>query len=196
MKKIINGIMVSWPLYHITFKSRVESILEQGLLPARNLEPLGFEQPYPSDDNYVYLFNAIRIRKNITKVLTQSDGTWLNDKEILEVKLPSTHPLEREYDQATITLRLSGDELKWFLKDRSQFSGTLMNLAEDYVRYYFKRTHGIEYEGNFTIKDVCEFIDSNISDQEWNENDGCYRTPKTISPRYLRIISIEKLSTP
>jgi hypothetical protein len=189
MRKDINGIKISWPLYHITLNTRIESILQHGLLPAKDFKRLGFDQPYPSDDDYVYLFNSIRMHKNINKVLTESEGSWLKDKELLEVKIPSAHPLEREYDQATISLRLSGEALDWFLEGRKQ------NSAEDYVRYYFQKTYGIEYTGKYTIEDVIGFLDSNISDVDWDENDGSYRTPKPISSKYLRIISVEKFST-
>ena len=190
MRKDIDGIVVSWPLYHITLNDRIDSILQRGLLPAKDFKHLGFDQPYPSDDNYVYLFNSIRMHKNIKKVLTESDGSWLKDKVLLEVKPPSTHPLEREYDQATISLRLSGEALNWFLEGRKQ------NSAEDYVRYYFQKTYGIKYTGSYTIKDIIIFVDSKISDHDWDEKDGCYRTRKSISPDCLQIITVEDFSTP
>jgi hypothetical protein len=190
MRKEIDGMMVSWPLFHITLDTRVESVLQHGLLPAKDSKRLGFDQPYPSDDNYVYLFNSTRLHKNINKVLTESDGGWLEDKVIMEVKLPSAHPLEREYDQATISLRLAGEALDWFLEGRKHKS------AEDYVRYYFQKTYGIEYTGKYTTEDVIKFIDSNISYNDWDEKDGSYRTAKPISPKHLRIISAEDIGTP
>ena len=133
MRKDIDGIAVSWPLYHITFNDLIDSILQRGLLSAKDFKHLGFDQPYPSDDNYVYLFNSIRMHNNIQRVLTESDGSWLKDKGLLEVKPQYTHPLEREYDQATISLRLSGEALNWFLEGRRQHSEIPINSADDYV---------------------------------------------------------------
>ena len=195
MRREIDGTVVSCPLYHITLKPRIASILQHGLIPAKDSKGLGFDQPYPSDENYVYLFNSIRMRENIDKVLTKTDGSWLKDKEILEVTLPDGHPLEREYEQATMPLRLSGEALDWFLEGRRQSSETPIDSPEDYVRYYFHKTHGIEYTGEFKIMNVCQFIDSNISDINWDENDGSYRTVKAISSEHFRMISVEEFGT-
>jgi hypothetical protein len=178
--------------YHITFKDRINSIFKIGLVPAKDLKATGFDQPYPSDENFVYLFNTARIHKN----LHQSGEGWLRDKVMLSVNLPVTHPLEREYDQAVISLRLTGDALKWFLNGRKQSSSVPIDTIDAYVHHYFQKVHGIDYSGRFTIGDVREFIDKNISDKQWAENDGCYRTRKPIPPDCLEILPIEKLNTP
>ena len=189
MKREIDGQMISCPMYHITLKPRTESIFKHGLLPARDSKGLGFDQPYPSDDSFVYLFNSIRMQKNVSRVLNETDGSWLADKEILEIDFPSSHTLEREYDQAVIPLKLSGEALDWFLGGRKQ------NSPEEYIRYYFQKTYGIKYTGNFTISDICQFIDSEISDESWDEKDGSYRTTKAISPELIRTVPLEKFST-
>lgn len=182
-----------WLCYHITFKSRVDSILKSGLLPAAELKGRGYEQPYPSDDRFVHLFNPVRMKKNIDRLLSQPDQTWLADKEILEVRLPESHPVEREYDQAIISLRLAGEELEWFLEGQKRSSGGINGSAEDYVRHYFKKTHGIDYTGGFTMKDVCDFIDAEISDDQWARNDGAYRTKVPIPSECLRIASTNSI---
>ena len=171
-------------LYHITFKSRLDSILKLGLLPARDLKKMGFEQPYPSDDRFVHLFNPIRMKKN----LGRASAAWLLDKEIIEVKLPASFSIEHEYDQAVISLRLAGAELEWFMRDRT-------GSRKDYVCEYFRKTHGIDYSGRFTIKEVCDFIDDRISDDEWAQNDGSYRTKVPISPECLRVVLIDRLAS-
>ena len=188
MKSENDSQMISYPLYHITLKPRIESIFEHGLLPAKDSKDQGFDQPYPSDDNFIYLFNSIRMQKNVNRVLTETDGSWLKDKEILEIDLPRSHPIEREYDQAVMPLKLSGEALDWFLGGRKQKS------AEEYIRYYFQKVYEIEYTGNFTITDVCQFIDSSISDDRWDTNDGSYRTTKAISPDNIRRVPVEKFS--
>jgi hypothetical protein len=181
-----------WRFYHITFKDRIESIFKIGLIPAKDLKPTGFDQPYPSDEDFIYLFNQTRIKKN----MRQSGESWLRDKAILSVKLPKSYPIEREYDQAVISLRLTGDALNWFLNGRKQASCAPIDTPDAYVRHYFRKVHAMDYNGSFTIQDVCDFIDKSISDQQWSENDGCYRTRKPIPPDCLEIIPIEKLSTP
>ena len=186
MRKDIDGIVVSWPLYHVTLNDRIDSILQHGLLPAKDFKHLGFEQPYPSDDNFIYLFNSNRMQNNLNK----SKGNWFDDKEILKVNLTNNHQIEREYDQATIPLKLSGEALGWFLQGRKQDTG------EAYVQYYFEKTYGIQYTGQYSIKDILSFIDSNISNDEWDEKDGCYRTSQAILPEQLKVISIEDICTP
>ncbi len=185
--------MIGTIFYHITFKSCIDSILKLGLLPAIELKKMGFEQPYPSDDRYVYLFNDIRMRRNIERVLGQPDRTWLKDKEVLEVMLPVTHPIEREYEQAAIALRLTGEAREWFLGGQKQSSGDIVGSAEDYVRYYFRKTHDIDYAGRFTIKDVCDFIDVHITDDQWARSDVSYRTRVPVPLECLRVVPVDGL---
>ncbi|MDO9537026.1 MAG: hypothetical protein Q7J68_01760 [Thermoplasmata archaeon] len=161
--------------FHITFETCLPSILENGLLPARDAAKLGFEQPYPSDPNYIYLFNRMRMQRNLLK----TSHEWMADRKVLSVKLPTGHPIEREYDQAQIPLRLSGEALEWFLKGRASPSLPLMT-PEKYVKEYFKNVHGLEYEGEMTMDGVRQVIDACISDAEWAERDGCYRTSVNI----------------
>lgn len=179
--------------YHITFKSCIDSILKLGLLPAIELKKMGFEQPYPSDDRFVHLFNPARMKKNVERLLSQPGQTWLDDKDILEVNLPASHPLEREYDQAVISIRLSAEELEWFLEGQKRSSGGIVGSAEDYVRHYFRKTHDIGYTGRFTIKDVCDFIDIHITDDQWARNDGSYRTRVPVPLECLRVVSVDGL---
>ena len=189
------GTVISRPLYHITFRSRLPSILERGLLPARDLKPLGFEQPYPSDDGYVYLFNEARMRRNIAGSVARPCEDWFQDKELLEVRLPPEHPLEKEYEQATLPLRLSGDALEWFLAGRRNRPEGAIDSADDYVRHYFRKTHDKEYAGAMTAMAVREFIDSHISDREWGKNDGSYRTPMAVAPEHVMVVTLHGLTT-
>ena len=175
--------------YHVTFKSRLESILKHGLLPAKDIAPLGFDQPYPSDDGYVYLFNSARMKRN----LERTKASWLEDKALLKVILPASHPTEREYDQASIPLRLSGDALAWFFRERGGLKDAAAS-AREYVRNYFRKAHGLEFDGEFTVEGVRAYVDERISDRQWAEKDGGYRTPRAISPDCITVIAAWEMS--
>jgi len=184
-KRIINGSEISYPLFHITEKDRIDSIMKSGLLTGEELEEIGYERLFPySGPSYIYFFNPI----SLSKALQRTTSDWLSSKTILECKTPEDYPLEREYEQATITLKLDDENLTHFLKDRSEHSSVELKRAEDFVKYYFEKAFNIDYSGPFTVEEVKRFIDDEISDEEWDKKDGKYRGGESVSPDNLNIV--------
>ncbi len=184
-KRIINGLEISYPLFHITEKDRIDSIIESGLLTGEELEKIDHERLFPySDPSYIYFFNPI----SLSKALQQTNSDWLSSKTILECEISEEYPLEREYEQATITLKLEGENLSHFLRNRSEHSGVELKRAENFVKYYFEKAFNIDYSGPFTVEEVKRFIDDEISDEEWDKKDGKYRGEESVSPNNLNIV--------
>lgn len=155
--------------YHFTKKENIESILNSCLFPGRDIKKNNIYNEMKGDPSYAYLYNTIA-------AVRMSDFFFqkCKDMALLEINLPLSHPIKRDYDQL---LYIFSDIQKTDWK----------NIR---VKPFLKR-RGIKFKGKLTKENLIHNIDL-ISEKKWAELSGSYRTPKPISKGYIEKVDLEE----
>ena len=144
--------------YHWTHPERTKSILETGLKPGIEL---GIRTQYNgvhTDNRFVYLIKNLDYSSFITRIYEHFD--------ILTVEMPEYHPIERDLDAKVL---FQGTNYK----NPFQAMGILMLISKLGIK---------PRDGKFDLS-TPEKIDElllSVTDENWDNAIGFYRTPLTI----------------
>jgi len=152
--------------YHNAFYTNLESILERGLLPKKDIA-----------------FNVISSSLNSFGITANPGYVYLFGKDPekgslcvgLKATLPGAHIVTIDYDQMTIFLAM----------DEARLAGETRRGS---VERCFKK-FDIDFTGELTEENIVAQMDR-IPENLWREIADCYRTSKPIPPECLEVVRL------
>mgnify|MGYP001578257196 CR=1 FL=1 len=137
--------------YHVTRKEYVKSILNSALMPGKTIGKCNKYYGMHGDPSYIYFWNK-RNAKTLSKQVIRKEHKAISIKThaLLKITIPSSHSIERDYDQ-----------LLHILNERK---------IEDYRGAWvgpFLQQFGMKFHGPLSKKNLMHHIDS-IPEHQWS----------------------------
>jgi len=165
--------------FHYTDPGKVSSILAQGLKPGIEVEEVHYYCSVENDNTKIYLIKGLDKAKHYLR-------TMRFHKSLLKINLPDEHPLERDYEQFLIYLRMPEETLSRNLMSLGVLTApdTHEELFRDFLKHY-----GVEFTGDASEENVIHHLNM-ITDEKWDEQSPCYATRKSILSEYIELFQL------
>lgn len=163
--------------FHYTDPKNVAGILSHGLVPGAEIGEVHYYCGVQVDNTKIYLIKGLDKAQHYMR-------TMRTPKRLLRVNLLDDHPIERDYEQFLIYLRIPEEDLPVALLSLGarKAAESHRELFTDFLRHY-----GIDFMGDASEDNVRHHLKI-ISDEKWDEQSPCYATAHPIPAKFIRLV--------